>query len=223
LLLLFTPNVTYTVYLHPANGPYFTQQLSAQSPCDNLCYNIYIYVFFPLHKVVDRRTTLRHHLEWKHRSDSPRGRTFLGTAPSQHVDLLTYLFVLSPTSLINHSLASPQYISSRTFFPFPHPPTPIIITLHLIFRLAPKPNPVEEDRWKGFIRPLHRLSPHGAVDVKSPASTYLVNHWVGLHITFPLAMAQTPTRGCIQQLEVVHRYWVQGAYNTEVPSSVFTK
>jgi len=47
-------------------------------------------------------------------------------------------------------------------FSFAHPPTPVLsVTLHL------KPNPVEENWWKGFICPVHRPLPRGAVDVKS--------------------------------------------------------
>ena len=91
------------------------------------------------------------------------------------------------TNIIHkHSLASPWYTSSRTFFPFAHPPTPTLprSTLHLI----PHPTqPVEEDRWRGFIRPLHRPSPRGSVDIMSPASPRPIDYRLGLCSTWDCA------------------------------------
>ena len=61
-------------------------------------------------------------------------------------------------------------------FSFAHPPTPVLsVTLRL------KPNPVEEDWWKWFIRPVHHPSPHGAVDVKS---TTPIDYWVNTLIFY---------------------------------------
>jgi hypothetical protein len=113
---------------------------------------------------------------WKHPSDLSRGRAFLWTAPSQRVyRLLTY--AISNTILKSlPRLASMRRARLGPFFPFPHPPTPVL-SPHILY--LPNPSPVEEDRWKGgFIRPVHRPSPHGAVDVKSPASMHPVDYWV---------------------------------------------
>jgi len=83
--------------------------------------------------------------------------------------------VLWLTSLISNitlkscpRLASMRLVSGP--FSFAHPPTPVYLSPYILHPL--KPNPVEEDWWKGFIRPVHRPSPRGAVDIKSPASTH---------------------------------------------------
>jgi hypothetical protein len=113
---------------------------------------------------------------WKHPSDLSRGRAFLWTAPSQHVyRLLTY--AISNTILKSSPcLASMRRARLGPFFPFPHPPTPVLSPYILYL---PNPSLVEEDRWKGgFIRPVHRPSPHGAVDVKSPAFMHPVDYRV---------------------------------------------
>jgi hypothetical protein len=116
---------------------------------------------------------------WKHPSDLSRGRAFLWTAPSQRVyHLLTYAI---SNAILKSSprLASMRRARLGPFFPFPHPPTPVLSPYILYL---PNPSPVEEDRWKGgFIRPVHRPSPHGAVDVKlvspsSPQCRPLVQH-----------------------------------------------
>jgi len=79
-------------------------------------------------------------------------------------------------TIINHSLASPPCASSPALFLLP--------TLPLLYYLSPcvlfplKPNPVEEDWWKGFIRPVHRPSPRGVVDVKSTTPTHPVDYRV---------------------------------------------
>jgi len=71
----------------------------------------------------------------KHPSDLSRGRAFLWTAPSQRVyRLLSYLYYISLTQSLNHSLASPPCASSRAFFCFPTHPllySTCITTLHL--------------------------------------------------------------------------------------------
>jgi hypothetical protein len=111
---------------------------------------------------------------WKHPSDLSRGRAFLWTAPSQRVyHLLTYAI---SNAILKSSprLASTRRARLGPFFPFPHPPTPVLSPYILYL---PNPSPVEEDRWKGgFIRPVHRPSPRGAVDVKSPASMHPVDY-----------------------------------------------
>ena len=87
------------------------------------------------------------------------------------IDLLLTCTITN--TIINDSLASPPCASSPALFSFAHPPTPVLsVTLHL------KPNPVEEDQWKGFIHPVHRPSPHGAVNVKSTTPTHPVDYRV---------------------------------------------
>ena len=66
-----------------------------------------------------------------------------------------------------------RLVSGPPSFSFAHPPTPVLsVNLHL------KPNLVEEDQWKGFIRPVHRPSPRGAVDIKSTTPTHPVDYRV---------------------------------------------
>jgi len=90
------------------------------------------------------------------------------------IDLLLTCTITN--TIINHSLASPPCASSPALFLLP--------TLPLLYYLSPcvlfplKPNPVEEDWWKGFIRPVHRPSPRGAVDVKSTTPTHPVDYQV---------------------------------------------
>ena len=94
------------------------------------------------------------------------------------IDLLLTCTITN--TIINDSLASPPCASSPAPFSFAHPPTPVLsVTLCL------KPNPVEEDRWKGFIRRVHRPSPRGAVDVKSTTPTHPVDYRVNT-LTFYL-------------------------------------
>ena len=79
-------------------------------------------------------------------------------------------------TIINDSLALPLCASSPAPSPpfsFAHPPTPVLsVNLHL------KPNLVEEDWWKGFICPVHCLSPCGAVNVKSTTPMHPIDYWV---------------------------------------------
>ena len=87
------------------------------------------------------------------------------------IDLLLTCTITN--TIINDSLASPPCASSPALFSFAHPPTPVLsVTLRL------KPNPVEEDQWKGFIRPVHRPSPRGAVNIKSTTPTHPVDYRV---------------------------------------------
>jgi len=92
---------------------------------------------------------------------------------------ITYLLTYAISNTILKS--SPRLASMRRahlgpFFPFPHPPTPVLSPYILYL---PNPSPVEEDQWKGgFIHPVHRPSPRGAVDVKSPASTHPIDYQV---------------------------------------------
>ena len=83
-------------------------------------------------------------------------------------------------TIINNSLALCPCTSSPALFSFAHPPTPVLsVTLHL------KPNLVEEDQWKGFIHPVHRPSPYGAVDVKLTTPMHPIDYWVNT-LTFYL-------------------------------------
>ena len=92
---------------------------------------------------------------------------------------IAYLLMLSVMQSSNHCLVSPpcaELVSGP--FSFPHPPTPVLLSPYILY-VPLNPSPVEEDRWKGgFIRPVHRPSPRGAVDVKSPASTHPVDYRV---------------------------------------------
>ena len=106
-------------------------------------------------------------------SDSSHRRAFLGTAPAQHVRLLTYSYYHwhKPQNVPLPRLPPPRLGP----FPFP-PPTHSYTTTFVPYTPPTKYNPVEEDWWRGFICPLHRRSPHGAVDVKSPASAHPVDY-----------------------------------------------
>jgi len=90
------------------------------------------------------------------------------------IDLLLTCTITN--TIINDSLASPPCALSPALFLLP--------TLPLLYYLSPcvlfplKPNPVDEDWWKGFIRPVHRPSPRGAVDVKSTTPTHPVDYRV---------------------------------------------
>ena len=64
---------------------------------------------------------------------------------------------------------------------FPHPPTPLYIHLttlhtHLHTILSGRGGPLE-----GFIRPLHRPSPRGAVDLPSTPSVHPVDYRLDLY------------------------------------------
>ena len=94
------------------------------------------------------------------------------------IDLLLTCTITN--TIINDSLASPLCASSLAPFSFAHPPTPVLsVTLHL------KPNPVEEDWWKGFICPVHHPLPHGAVDIKSTTPMHPIDYRVNT-LTFYL-------------------------------------
>jgi hypothetical protein len=79
------------------------------------------------------------------------------------------------------------------------------ITLHHLPIL--KPNPVEENRWKGFMRPVHQPLPRGAVDVMSSASTHPPDYRVRLMHRLLLVMARKSTRlmiTCYRQTQERH-------------------
>ena len=84
------------------------------------------------------------------------------------IDLLLTCTITN--TIINDSLTSPPCASSPAPFSFAHPPIPV-----LSVNLRLKPNPVEEDRWKGFIRPVHRPSPRAPthpIDYRVNTSTF---------------------------------------------------
>jgi len=70
-----------------------------------------------------------------------------------------YLLICTITNIIHKSEFSTRLVSAFSI----SPPTHSYITMALHHLPILKPNPVEEDRWKGFIRPVHRPSPRGAV------------------------------------------------------------
>ena len=90
---------------------------------------------------------------------------------------IVYLLTCTITNTIIKSfphLASMRLVSG--LFLFPHPPTPVLSPCILY---PPKPNPVGEDWWKGFIHPVHRPSPRGTFNVMSPVSMHPVDYRAG--------------------------------------------
>jgi len=90
------------------------------------------------------------------------------------IDLLLTCTITN--TIINHFLASPPCALSLALFLLPTLPLPYYLSPCILFPL--KPNLVEEDWWKGFICPVHRPSPHGAVDVKSTTPTHPIDYQV---------------------------------------------
>jgi hypothetical protein len=110
--------------------------------------------------------------------------------------LLLTCTITNTTVKLFPRLASMRLVSGLFLFPT-HP---------LLYYLSPcvlyplKPNPVEEDWWKGFIRPVHRPSPRGAVNVKSTTPTHPVDYRAKLTNNFLPAMARTSARSAFDDL-----------------------
>jgi hypothetical protein len=115
----------------------------------------------------------------------------------RHRDTLsTYLLICTITNIIHKSfsrLVSMRLVSDLFYFPT-HP----LLYYHIASSTSlTQTQPGKGGLVEGFIRPVHRPSPRGAVDIMSPASTHPIDYRARLThqcITFLLVMARTSTR-----------------------------